>query len=281
MVWLNSHNVRDLRTPFGGVKASGLGHEGGYRSIDFYTDQQAVHITLGTVHTPKFGASSCRAPRRYPRPLSKKRERHDQLRPHPHRPGPGHRPLRLHGARRHRPRGKSREFYVDVLGPARHRGGRERRSTCAPSRSSSTTTWCCARARWPPSPRSPTGCARPRTSTRAEAFYRELGCRVERRKEGFTKGIGDSVRVEDPLGLPLRVLLRGRARRAPRLALRPLHRRRAGPPRPLQPGHPGRPARPRLPGGPRASASPRTSRTPTAHATPPGCTASRPSTTPP
>lgn len=58
MVWLNSHNVRDLRTPFGGVKASGLGHEGGYRSIDFYTTQQAVHITLGDVHTPRFGASA-------------------------------------------------------------------------------------------------------------------------------------------------------------------------------------------------------------------------------
>jgi 5-carboxymethyl-2-hydroxymuconic-semialdehyde dehydrogenase len=58
MVWLNSHNVRDLRTPFGGVKASGLGHEGGYRSIDFYTEQQAVHITLGEVHTPRFGASA-------------------------------------------------------------------------------------------------------------------------------------------------------------------------------------------------------------------------------
>jgi len=55
MVWLNSHNVRDLRSPFGGVKASGLGNEGGYRSIDFYTDQQAVHITLGEVHTPQFG----------------------------------------------------------------------------------------------------------------------------------------------------------------------------------------------------------------------------------
>ncbi|MFV0320171.1 MAG: 5-carboxymethyl-2-hydroxymuconate semialdehyde dehydrogenase [Microbacterium sp.] len=55
MVWLNSNNVRDLRTPFGGVKASGLGHEGGYRSIDFYTDQQAVHITLGDVHNPSFG----------------------------------------------------------------------------------------------------------------------------------------------------------------------------------------------------------------------------------
>lgn len=55
MVWLNSHNVRDLRTPFGGVKASGLGHEGGYRSLDFYTEQQAVHISLSPVHTPKFG----------------------------------------------------------------------------------------------------------------------------------------------------------------------------------------------------------------------------------
>jgi 5-carboxymethyl-2-hydroxymuconic-semialdehyde dehydrogenase len=57
MVWLNSHNVRDLRTPFGGVKASGLGHEGGYRSLDFYSDQQAVHITLGEVHTARFGAA--------------------------------------------------------------------------------------------------------------------------------------------------------------------------------------------------------------------------------
>lgn len=57
MVWMNSHNVRDLRTPFGGVKASGLGHEGGYRSLDFYTEQQAVHLTLGPVHTPRFGAS--------------------------------------------------------------------------------------------------------------------------------------------------------------------------------------------------------------------------------
>ncbi|MFQ4149474.1 5-carboxymethyl-2-hydroxymuconate semialdehyde dehydrogenase [Arthrobacter sp. LAPM80] len=57
MVWLNSHNVRDLRSPFGGVKASGLGHEGGFRSLDFYTNQQAIHITLGDVDTPKFGAA--------------------------------------------------------------------------------------------------------------------------------------------------------------------------------------------------------------------------------
>ena len=51
------NNVRDLRTPFGGVKASGLGHEGGYRSIDFYTDQQAVHITLGDGAQPDASAS--------------------------------------------------------------------------------------------------------------------------------------------------------------------------------------------------------------------------------
>lgn len=55
MVWLNSNNIRDLRTPFGGVKASGLGREGGYRSIDFYTTQQAVHITLNDTHSPRFG----------------------------------------------------------------------------------------------------------------------------------------------------------------------------------------------------------------------------------
>jgi 5-carboxymethyl-2-hydroxymuconic-semialdehyde dehydrogenase len=57
MVWLNSHNVRDLRTPFGGVKNSGVGHEGGHRSIDFYTDEQIVHVALGDVHTPRFGAT--------------------------------------------------------------------------------------------------------------------------------------------------------------------------------------------------------------------------------
>ncbi len=57
MVWINSHNVRDLRSPFGGIKASGLGNEGGYRSLNFYTEQKAVHITLGDVHTARFGAT--------------------------------------------------------------------------------------------------------------------------------------------------------------------------------------------------------------------------------
>ena len=52
MVWLNSHNVRDLRTPFGGVKASGLGHEGGYRSIDFYTDPRPCTSRSATPTCP-------------------------------------------------------------------------------------------------------------------------------------------------------------------------------------------------------------------------------------
>ncbi|WP_291051840.1 3,4-dihydroxyphenylacetate 2,3-dioxygenase [Herbiconiux sp.] len=36
----------------------------------------------------------------------------------------------------------------------------------------------------------------------AEAYYKELGCRTERRSDGFVNGIGDSVRVTDPLGFP-------------------------------------------------------------------------------
>ncbi|MBA0126612.1 5-carboxymethyl-2-hydroxymuconate semialdehyde dehydrogenase [Haloechinothrix sp. YIM 98757] len=60
MVWLNSHNIRDLRTPFGGVKASGLGKEGGERSIDFYTNEHIIHVALGEVHTPRFGAGTSR-----------------------------------------------------------------------------------------------------------------------------------------------------------------------------------------------------------------------------
>ena len=55
MTWINSHNVRDLRTPFGGVKASGLGREGGQHSIDFYTESRIVHVALGDAHVPRFG----------------------------------------------------------------------------------------------------------------------------------------------------------------------------------------------------------------------------------
>jgi 5-carboxymethyl-2-hydroxymuconic-semialdehyde dehydrogenase len=56
MTWINSHNVRDLRTPFGGVKASGLGREGGPHSLDFYTESRIVHVPLGDTHVPRFGS---------------------------------------------------------------------------------------------------------------------------------------------------------------------------------------------------------------------------------
>jgi 5-carboxymethyl-2-hydroxymuconic-semialdehyde dehydrogenase len=56
MTWINSHNVRDLRTPFGGVKSSGLGREGGQHSIDFYTESRIVHVALGVALVPRFGA---------------------------------------------------------------------------------------------------------------------------------------------------------------------------------------------------------------------------------
>jgi 5-carboxymethyl-2-hydroxymuconic-semialdehyde dehydrogenase len=56
MTWINSHNVRDLRTPFGGVKASGLGREGGAHSLDFYTESRIVHIPLADTGVPRFGA---------------------------------------------------------------------------------------------------------------------------------------------------------------------------------------------------------------------------------
>ncbi len=56
MAWVNSHNVRDLRTPFGGVKASGVGREGGPHSLDFYTESRIVHLPLGDTRVPRFGA---------------------------------------------------------------------------------------------------------------------------------------------------------------------------------------------------------------------------------
>jgi 5-carboxymethyl-2-hydroxymuconic-semialdehyde dehydrogenase len=55
MCWINSQNVRDLRTPFGGVKASGIGREGGDYAFDFYCDTEIVHVALGTHHIPRLG----------------------------------------------------------------------------------------------------------------------------------------------------------------------------------------------------------------------------------
>ena len=44
IVWLNCWMVRDLRTPFGGVKASGVGREGGWEAMRFFTDAKSVTL---------------------------------------------------------------------------------------------------------------------------------------------------------------------------------------------------------------------------------------------
>jgi aminomuconate-semialdehyde/2-hydroxymuconate-6-semialdehyde dehydrogenase len=41
-VWVNCFYVRDLETPFGGAKDSGIGREGGHHSFDFYCDVKTV-----------------------------------------------------------------------------------------------------------------------------------------------------------------------------------------------------------------------------------------------
>jgi len=46
LVWVNSWFLRDLRTPFGGAKQSGIGREGGVHSLEFYTELRNVCIKL-------------------------------------------------------------------------------------------------------------------------------------------------------------------------------------------------------------------------------------------
>lgn len=46
IVWVNSWFLRDLRTPFGGSKQSGIGREGGVHSLEFYTELKNVCIKL-------------------------------------------------------------------------------------------------------------------------------------------------------------------------------------------------------------------------------------------
>ncbi|MFO7527842.1 MAG: 2-hydroxymuconic semialdehyde dehydrogenase [Marinobacter sp.] len=46
IIWVNSWFLRDLRTPFGGSKQSGVGREGGVHSLEFYTEMKNVCIKL-------------------------------------------------------------------------------------------------------------------------------------------------------------------------------------------------------------------------------------------
>ena len=56
MIWVNSHNVRHLPTPFGGTKASGIGRDGGPEySFEFYMETKNIAVAYGTHTIPTLG----------------------------------------------------------------------------------------------------------------------------------------------------------------------------------------------------------------------------------
>lgn len=56
MIWVNSENVRHLPTPFGGVKSSGIGRDGGDWSFEFYMEQKHIGFALGDHKITRLGA---------------------------------------------------------------------------------------------------------------------------------------------------------------------------------------------------------------------------------
>ncbi|WP_282158982.1 5-carboxymethyl-2-hydroxymuconate semialdehyde dehydrogenase [Shimia thalassica] len=56
MIWVNSENVRHLPTPFGGVKSSGIGRDGGDWSFEFYMEQKHVGFATGQHKIMRLGA---------------------------------------------------------------------------------------------------------------------------------------------------------------------------------------------------------------------------------
>ncbi|HPG12734.1 MAG TPA: aldehyde dehydrogenase family protein, partial [Chitinophagaceae bacterium] len=46
IIWVNCWLLRDLRTPFGGVKNSGVGREGGWEALRFFTEPKNVCVQL-------------------------------------------------------------------------------------------------------------------------------------------------------------------------------------------------------------------------------------------
>jgi 5-carboxymethyl-2-hydroxymuconic-semialdehyde dehydrogenase len=55
MIWINSENNRHLPAPFGGMKSSGIGRDGGDYSFDFYMETKNICIALDTHKVPKLG----------------------------------------------------------------------------------------------------------------------------------------------------------------------------------------------------------------------------------
>jgi aminomuconate-semialdehyde/2-hydroxymuconate-6-semialdehyde dehydrogenase len=49
IIWINCWLLRDLRTPFGGMKDSGVGREGGFEALKFFTEEKNICIKIGEV----------------------------------------------------------------------------------------------------------------------------------------------------------------------------------------------------------------------------------------
>ena len=58
MLWINSENNRNLPSPFGGIKMSGIGRDGGDYSFDFYMETKNVCVAHDTHKVPILGAVS-------------------------------------------------------------------------------------------------------------------------------------------------------------------------------------------------------------------------------
>jgi 5-carboxymethyl-2-hydroxymuconic-semialdehyde dehydrogenase len=56
MIRLNSENVRYLPTPFGGIRASGIGRDGGDWSFEFYMEHKHIGLATGQHAIPRPGA---------------------------------------------------------------------------------------------------------------------------------------------------------------------------------------------------------------------------------
>jgi 5-carboxymethyl-2-hydroxymuconic-semialdehyde dehydrogenase len=56
MIWVNSENVRHLPAPFGGVKSSGIGRDGGDWSFEFYMEQKHIGLATGQHKIMRLGA---------------------------------------------------------------------------------------------------------------------------------------------------------------------------------------------------------------------------------
>ena len=55
MIWVNSENVRHLPTPFGGMKSSGVGRDGGDYSFDFYMETKNISVATTDHRVPRMG----------------------------------------------------------------------------------------------------------------------------------------------------------------------------------------------------------------------------------